>query len=232
MNIALSPALRRFVDDQVKNGRYLDSGDVVREALRRMEAQTSTLGPNLGGLGDGEIAAMAFLVLIEAAKSAREDLKAIMEEVKAINAAKQRQRELLAQVQTDAAVNATKKVDEDELDFSKGLGSERAYHRVPLPHLDKTAPGGVRYVPTDLYPGKIKCAAQLNLIVDSLKNQLDSLSELGEQESLRLQLALDRYSKISAAVSNTLKKFGDTAELITQNLKVDPGYTTMDLAGR
>ena len=33
MNIALSPALRRFVDDQVKNGRYLDSGEVVREAL-------------------------------------------------------------------------------------------------------------------------------------------------------------------------------------------------------
>ena len=79
-------------------------------------------------------------------------------------------------MQTDAAVNATKRVDEDELDFSKGLGSERAYHRMPLPHLDKTAPGGVRYVPTDLHPGKIKCAEQLNLIVDRLQNQLDGLT--------------------------------------------------------
>ena len=38
-------------------------------------------------------------------------------------------------------------------------------------------------------------------------------------ESLRLQLAMDRCLKLSAAVSNLLKKFGDPAESITQNLK-------------
>jgi hypothetical protein len=34
MTIVLSAALRRYVDRQVKNGRYLDASDVVREALR------------------------------------------------------------------------------------------------------------------------------------------------------------------------------------------------------
>ena len=39
MNIALSSALKRYVDEQVESGRYLDASEVVRTALRRMEAQ-------------------------------------------------------------------------------------------------------------------------------------------------------------------------------------------------
>ena len=42
----------------------------------------------LGDMGDGDILALAFLVLMEAAKGAEEDLKAIMARVKAINSAK------------------------------------------------------------------------------------------------------------------------------------------------
>ena len=49
----------------------------------------------LGGLADGDVMAMVFLVLMQAAKSAREDLKAIMDGVKGINAAKQALREQL-----------------------------------------------------------------------------------------------------------------------------------------
>jgi len=73
MTIVLSAALRRYVDRQVKNGRYLDASDVVREALRWMEAQTNSLSVLNGGQGDGDIMALASAVLMEAAKSARED---------------------------------------------------------------------------------------------------------------------------------------------------------------
>ena len=90
MNIALPPVLRTFVDEQVKHGRYLDAGDVVREAVRRMELQTSGLTyPLLGNMGDGDIMALAFAVMMEAAKSAREDLKSIMDGVRAINKEKE-----------------------------------------------------------------------------------------------------------------------------------------------
>lgn len=34
MNISLTPALERFVKEQVKSGRYLDTSDVVRSAVR------------------------------------------------------------------------------------------------------------------------------------------------------------------------------------------------------
>ena len=85
MNVALSLAQRRFVASQVEVRRYLDAGEVMRDALRLMEAQAFVgLGSNAGG----DIMAIAFIVLMEAAKSAREDLKAIMDEIKAINAAK------------------------------------------------------------------------------------------------------------------------------------------------
>jgi hypothetical protein len=41
--------------------------------------------PNLGNLGDGDVMALCFIVLMEASKSAQDDLKAIMDGVKLIN---------------------------------------------------------------------------------------------------------------------------------------------------
>jgi len=48
---------------------------------------------------------------------------------------------------------------------------------------------------------------------------LDSLSEMGEMESLRLQMAMDRQSKMMSTLSNLLKKVSDTSAAITQNIK-------------
>ena len=52
-----------------------------------------------------------------------------------------------------------------------------------------------------------------------LKNQRDSLSELGETEAFRLRAAMERQSKLSSALSNLLKKIANTSETITQNIK-------------
>jgi hypothetical protein len=56
-------------------------------------------------------------------------------------------------------------------------------------------------------------------LIASAKSDLDSLSELGETESLRLQMAMDRLSKLMTTLSNMLKKMDDTAVGIVQNLK-------------
>jgi hypothetical protein len=58
--------------------------------------------------------------------------------------------------------------------------------------------------------------------VDSAKkalSEIDQLSEMGEMESLRLQMAMDRMAKMMSTLSNLLKKISDTAQSITQNLK-------------
>jgi hypothetical protein len=61
--------------------------------------------------------------------------------------------------------------------------------------------------------------ADLESARETVKTKLDSLSELGETESLRLQMAMDRMSKLMSALSNLLKKASDTASGVTQNIK-------------
>jgi hypothetical protein len=68
------------------------------------------------------------------------------------------------------------------------------------------------------YPD-LASAKELADLVDEIKNDLDSLNELGETESLRLQMAMDRLSKLMSTLSNILKKMSETASQIARNLK-------------
>jgi hypothetical protein len=61
--------------------------------------------------------------------------------------------------------------------------------------------------------------AELDASIDQLKSDLDSMSEMGEMESLRLQMAMDRMSKMMSTLSNLLKKISDTQNAIVQNIK-------------
>jgi hypothetical protein len=54
---------------------------------------------------------------------------------------------------------------------------------------------------------------------NDLKGNLDSLGDLGETLSLRLQMAMDRLTKMTSTLSNLLKKSSDIAGTLTQNLK-------------
>ena len=55
--------------------------------------------------------------------------------------------------------------------------------------------------------------------LDSTHDKLDSLSAMGEMESLRLQLAMDRLSTFMKILSNILKLMNDTSSAIVQNIK-------------
>jgi predicted transcriptional regulator len=55
--------------------------------------------------------------------------------------------------------------------------------------------------------------------IDDIKNQRDSLRELGDIDSQRTKKAMERSEKLLSALSNVLKKIAATSETITQNLK-------------
>jgi hypothetical protein len=174
----------------------------------------------LGNLQGADIEALAYLVLMEAARSAQDDLKEIMAEIKATNAAKRAVRSLIAQVRRDVVANAGCVEAESPLKFaSNGLGGEAAYHQAQLPVADSEAKGGVRFFACDLHPGGLQTAGQLQMIYDELKDRLDSMSELGETESMRLQMAMDRRSKLMETLSNVMKKMSDTGATLAENLK-------------
>jgi len=72
---------------------------VVRSGLLEARVISSTNWAVLGSMNGADIEAICFLVLMQAAKSAQEDLKAIMAGVKEINDSKAKLRGLLQKVQ-------------------------------------------------------------------------------------------------------------------------------------
>ena len=229
MDITLPAKLQQFVESRVKDGDFADESDVVREALRfrmaagarmaNVGADASVMPAVLGNVANGDIEAIAFIVLMQAARSMDEDLKMIMASVKAATAAKARLRELLRKVSRDLTKNAYATENGAPLDFSTGLGNEAAYHTVQMPATDIESASGVSLAETDLYPERVTRTEQIQAVLDDLKGRLDSLSELGEMESLRLQMVMDRRAKLLETLSNIMKKLSETANSITQNLK-------------
>lgn len=150
-----------------------------------------------GNLGDADIEAIAFLVLMEAAKSAQEDLKAIMAGVKQINDAKASIRS--SPLPAQQAGQATAKA-----------GSAPAIAVAPraAPKVSRVAIQP-RPLPRPEFERQLAAAKQ---------NQ-DVLRQMGETESLRLQAAMERKGQLESMISNTMKKISDTSQALTQNLK-------------
>ena len=72
-----------------------------------------------------------------------------------------------------------------------------------------------RYRPRAGQPAK----AELDAQADRLKGDLDSMSDMSDMDSLRLQMAMDRLSKTMSMLSNILKNISDTDQSITNNIK-------------
>lgn len=160
----------------------------------------------LNKLAGDDIEAIAFLILMQASKSAQEDLKAIMSKVKSINKNKEALRQMMTVVQEKKAMSSL------QLDSFKLISNRTiALKQNKNPEMVKF----VRSTPATKPISK----AELDSQVEKAKKDLDSMSEMGEMESLRLQMAMDRMSKMMSTLSNLLKKISDTQNSIVQNLK-------------
>jgi|KBSMisStandDraft_5_1062788.scaffolds.fasta_scaffold288746_2 hypothetical protein len=62
-------------------------------------------------------------------------------------------------------------------------------------------------------------APGLSTASDSAKNATDSLQDMSDVESLRLQQLMDNRSQLEQTLSNILKKQDDTASQLLKNLK-------------
>ena len=158
-----------------------------------------------GNLNGQDIEAIAFLVLMQASKSAQEDLKAIMAQVKALNEQKAKQRQLLSKMQQQKSMTAIQ-LDSFYLLSNRTIALKQGRN-----------PESIKFVRSSR--AKQVSKADQDAMVEKLKSDLDSMSEMGEMESLRLQMLMDRRSKAISTLSNLLKKMHDTQQSIIQNLK-------------
>lgn len=157
--------------------------------------------PSFGALPGGDVEALVFLVLMEAAKSAQEDQKAMMEQMKQVNEAKAALRHRMQQTKRESAELAGNARNRDanapqRIAARPALSPERAaVHPRPLPK------------------------AQFDRQLRSARDDYESLNEMGEAQSLRLQMAMDRRAKLMSTLSNMLKKMSETNATMTSNLK-------------
>lgn len=148
----------------------------------------------LGSMNGQDIEALAFLVLMQAAKSAQEDLKSIMAQVKAINEQKKALRHVLDKLKKQDTVI-------------------KRHHYDSLRSLLGAHP--------DLRTSKTKMVsrAELNRLSTDIMNAMDAQNKKEEEQQLRLQMMMDRMNRMMTTLSNLLKKISDTANTIIQNLK-------------
>ena len=90
--------------------RLLSTSIWERQLIQEIQSQITY--KNLSSMADGDIEAMLFIVLMEAAKSAQEDLKDVMRTVKNINNEKKMQREKLKKLMREL-------IDESEGKFQR-----------------------------------------------------------------------------------------------------------------
>lgn len=145
--------------------------------------------------GEADIQALVFLVLMQATKSANEDIRAIMEKVKSDNEKKKKLREAKETLSKNQAIS---------------LGQ---YDSINLALIKPVIKQQVAVNQSNISRQDIKSLAE------KVSRDLDSMNEMSEMNSLRLQMAMDRLSKMQSSLSNILKKIDSTKNQIVQNLK-------------
>ncbi|HSO36105.1 MAG TPA: hypothetical protein VLT33_26440 [Labilithrix sp.] len=190
MVAGLKPGMRARLDGPIQD--VLRSAQPVpgKPAPDLMAVSRSSLAV-LGNMAGADIEALAFLVLMEATKSAQDDLKAIMAEVKAINARKSALRAALA-----------------------ALTASRASQKpcLTLDCLD-AVPASAEFTKGDLEAVK-------QTLAPVPEPQRDAkLSELHGQSQIRVQILEERRQKMSEALSRLMKKISDTSSSTTSNMK-------------
>lgn len=189
--LKVGPQARTWIQQEA--ARELTAGSVSETTATRAVAANGTFG----NFGDGDSAAIAFLVLMEAAKSAQQDLKAIMDGVKQIDDAK-------------ASIRPPSQPAQQASRTTANTGSAPATAASPR------AAANVSSVA--IQPRPLPRAEFDRRLAAATQNQ-DALRQMSETESLRLQMAMERKAQLESMISNLMKKVSDTSQTLTQNLK-------------
>ena len=201
---------KAMAEINAKHVRWIKTTAAEVNEKKLSEADVMTQSKSYGALSNlntQDIEAIAFLVLMQASKSAQEDLKAIMAKVKSINEQKAKLRNTMNKINSSGTISNVQ-LDSFNLVINQSKALQKGYN-----------PDTVKLARSSASAKRTVSKKELDAIKVKMKGDLDSMSEMGEMESLRLQMAMDRMSKMMSTLSNILKKISDTAQSIIQNLK-------------
>ncbi|MEO7045460.1 MAG: hypothetical protein ABI091_09170 [Ferruginibacter sp.] len=171
-----------------------------------------------GNMNNSTIEALTFLVMMQASKDAQDDLKSMMADAKSRNDQKKQLRDLLQNLQQNKNELSRPRLDSIKLVIKKQPAMQTVNTGKVIQPLKVVPVNTARDKQVTTVSPKVT-KEEIDKAAAEIKAKQDSLSEMGETESLRLQMAMDRRSKMMENLSNMLKKMSDTQDQIIQNLK-------------
>ena len=159
--------------------------------------------------GDADIQALVFLVLMQASKSANEDIRSMMEKVKSENEKKKKLREAQEILKKNQPVSAAQFDSFNLFLLKPAIRQNTGVNNNNVTVTQNNANSNQKTVSRQ----------DINNLAEKLGRELDSMNEMSEMNSLRLQMYMDRLSKMQSTISNIMKKIDSTKNQIVQNLK-------------
>jgi hypothetical protein len=221
----LQPSARAWIDQEAS--RLTKTKIVDQEGLRSAirarfkpnqptfirKANSPTNSDKQGSLtlNDSDIEMVAFIVLMQATSDMDRDLRDLMAEIKNLTAAKQKLRDLISKVNSDVVAHVGK------ADIQPCTSPVCEHY----PSMSYEAATALKQVPNggNLRTGAIITVGDLRATLKSLTDNLDSMNEISELTSLRLQMLMDRRSKLISTLSNIMKSISTTKDTVVGNLK-------------
>lgn len=215
LNARLQPTARIWILEQAKTEaqRPAPDLDTLNAVIRQRFAGSPAISPIIpvasGGFTRQDIDAVTFVVMMQATQDNEDDLKAEMAALEAVNQQKANERKLL-----------------EDLNSELAKGSQ-----LGLPCMSpacRSLPGRVESInqanmslgrPSRFQAGQNMSYQQFTNLQSQLSQNLESMNELSDMTSMRLQMTMDRRSKFIQTLSNIEKKISDTSSAIVQNMK-------------
>lgn len=189
------------------------------------DAAVDAVRSQFGNLPTQDIDVLVQLVMFELWQSEEEALKEMLEEMHRMNELKNKHREYIDLLKKQKA-NARSKMRK-EFKASSKQTLTASVPKKPRPVRTSAKMASTRYLKIK-YPKTPNIAhkntknmnlAELDKYVEDMEHKMATLSGLSEELSLKLQLLMDRRSKIIQTLSNMLKKISQTSDVLISNIK-------------
>jgi hypothetical protein len=218
LHSALKPAAATWVAEQGKNVANQTSPDLeeLRDGIRKrfassLQSGANATGPAAGAGSNMAVEAMVLAVLMEAAQDADKDLQTQMQQMQALTKAKGQIRTVLNEMsQPMSALAGSDRSAVCDSQFCRSLPAKLAAINASTANLPHPS-----YLPV---PSKVTAEDVANSQA-ALQNDLDSDNEISEMAQMRIQMLMDRRSKLLETASNIEKSMSDTDAAIVSNLK-------------
>lgn len=215
LSAGLQPTARVWVLEQAKAESQRPSPDLetlnalIRQRLAGFVANSPRIPSMPGGSAQPEIESVAFVVMMQATRDNEDDLKAQLATLQAMNQQRAGERELFDDLNSELANRA-----------QPGLPCTSPVCRSLTSRVES-----INQVNTNLgRPSRLQAAPDMSYqqvanLQLQLGQNLQSMNELSDMTSMRLQMTMDRRSKFIQALSNIEKKITNTSSAIVQNMK-------------